>query len=173
MRALKKQIVLDLHMPKSSVKSGHKAILDSVLLGMPGVVEGKMFGYSAYYVNGKLFACIYRKGVGLKVPEEVAAKLLSEKHIVFFPTSRQTENEGVDSDKSREAGGLLAGHRHLSHVCGVREPITNHEKKEKMTTSGAGIPAFRGNTTTGIRCAFISWRWHPDRSRYCLSGFDL
>ena len=68
-------------MPKLNVEYRHKETIDSLLLKIPNVVEGKMFGYPAYYVNGKLFACIYGEGVGVKVPEDVAIKLLSEQHI--------------------------------------------------------------------------------------------
>lgn len=71
-------------MPKLNVESRHKETLDSFLLKIPNVVEGKMFGYPAYYVNGKLVACIYGEGVGVKVPEDVAVNLLSEQHIVPF-----------------------------------------------------------------------------------------
>lgn len=71
-------------MPKFNVESSHKETLDSLLLNIPNVVQGKMFGYPAYYVNGKLFACIYGEGLGVKVPEDVAIKLLSEQHIVPF-----------------------------------------------------------------------------------------
>lgn len=54
-------------MTKPSVESGHKAFLDSLLLNMPGVVAGKMFSYPAYYVNGKLSACIYgQRGMSKK-----------------------------------------------------------------------------------------------------------
>jgi TfoX/Sxy family transcriptional regulator of competence genes len=35
-----------------------------------------MFGYPSYYVGGKLFACIYENGLGLKVPESMAEELV-------------------------------------------------------------------------------------------------
>jgi hypothetical protein len=44
----------------------HKAVLDDFLLTLPGVHAGKMFGYPAYYVNKKLFACVYGEGVGVR-----------------------------------------------------------------------------------------------------------
>ena len=91
-------------MPKPNVESGHKAILDSLLLNMPSVAEGKMFGYDAYYVNGKLFACIYGEGVGVKVPEEVANKLLSEKHVVpFRPLSKPKMREWIQINRAKSA----------------------------------------------------------------------
>jgi hypothetical protein len=85
-------------------ESVHKAVLDSLLLDMPGVVEGKMFGYPAYYVNGKLFACIHGEGVGLKVPEEVANKLIFEEHIVpFQPLGKPKMNEWIQINHARSA----------------------------------------------------------------------
>ena len=91
-------------MPKPNVESGHKAIVDSLLLNMPGVEEGKMFGYNAYYVNGKLFACIYSEGAGVKVPKEVANKLLSEKHVVpFRPLSKPKMREWIQINRAKSA----------------------------------------------------------------------
>lgn len=91
-------------MPNPTVESGHKAILDSLLLNMPSVAEGKMFGYAAYYVNGKLFACIYGEGVGVKVPEEVANNLLSEKHVVpFQPLGKPKMREWIQINRARSA----------------------------------------------------------------------
>lgn len=91
-----------MHKPIS--EAGHKAVLDSLLLNMPDVVEGKMFGYPAYYVNGKLFACIYGEGVGVKVPDEVANKFLSEKHVVpFQPLGKPIMREWIQINRARPA----------------------------------------------------------------------
>jgi hypothetical protein len=46
------------------------------LLGKPHVRAGKMFGFPAYYAGKKLCICLYEGGVGLKLPEQSAAKLL-------------------------------------------------------------------------------------------------
>ena len=71
---------------------------------MPSVTEGKMFGYPAYYVNGKLFVCIYGEGVGVKVPEAVASKLLSKKHIVpFQPLGKPKMREWIQINRVRSA----------------------------------------------------------------------
>jgi hypothetical protein len=71
---------------------------------LPGVVEGKMFGYAAYYVKGKLFACIYGDGVGVKVPEDVAIKLLSEKHVVSFkPLGKPKMREWIQINRATPA----------------------------------------------------------------------
>ncbi len=63
---------------------GHKSVLDDMLLSVPGVQAGKMFGYPGYYVNGKLFACVYEEGVSVKLPEEVRQRLLAEPGVEYF-----------------------------------------------------------------------------------------
>jgi hypothetical protein len=54
----------------------HKTVLDDLLLGLPHVRAGKMFGFPAYYVGKKLCICLYEQGVGIKLPEQSVAKLL-------------------------------------------------------------------------------------------------
>ena len=71
-------------MTKLVYNEKHKIVLDAFLLGLPGVRAGKMFGYPAYYVDDKLFACVYGSGVGVKVPEDFAAGLLKRPYIVPF-----------------------------------------------------------------------------------------
>ena len=74
----------------------HKVVLDSVLLQIPGVVAGTMFGYPAYYINKKLFACLYEEGVGIKVPAEVAESLVGKKGIIRFqPKGRKPMKEWI------------------------------------------------------------------------------
>jgi hypothetical protein len=45
-----------------------KAIMDGLLLGMPGVKGSKAFGYPAYKVNGKVFAFVGSHGIAIKLP---------------------------------------------------------------------------------------------------------
>jgi hypothetical protein len=61
-----------------------KEVLDQFLLGIPGVTAGKMFGYPAYYIRDKLFACIYESGVGIKVPQKNAEELAGKPGFTFF-----------------------------------------------------------------------------------------
>jgi hypothetical protein len=61
-----------------------KKVIDSFLLKDPYVASGKMFGFPAYYVNNKLFACIYEEGVGLKVPADTAKEQIGKKGIIPF-----------------------------------------------------------------------------------------
>ena len=59
-----------------------------------------MFGYPAYYINRKLFACIYENGVGIKVPEKVAESLVGRKGIVrFLPRGRKPMKEWIQINR--------------------------------------------------------------------------
>jgi hypothetical protein len=59
-----------------------------------------MFGYPAYYVHRKLFACVYGDGVGIKVPEDVASHLLSKQNIVpFQPMGKPKMREWVQINR--------------------------------------------------------------------------
>lgn len=54
----------------------YKEYLDMQLLELPGVKEGKMFGYPAYYVNGKLAICHYEDNLIVKLPTEKVSSLI-------------------------------------------------------------------------------------------------
>jgi hypothetical protein len=86
----------------------HKEVLDTLLLQIPGVVAGRMFGYPAYYVHGKLFACIYGEGVGIKVPEKVAGSLVGREGIVRFqPRGRKPMKEWIQINRKRSEDYLM------------------------------------------------------------------
>ena len=87
-------------MAENHFNSEHKNALDALLLHRPNITAGKMFGYPAYYVHGKLFACVYGDGVGIKVPEDVARHLLNEEHIVpLQPTGKPKMREWVQINR--------------------------------------------------------------------------
>jgi hypothetical protein len=75
----------------------HKAVLDDILLGKPHVRAGKMFGFPAYYAGKKLCICLYEGGVGLKLPEQSAVKLLEtdSKPVPFRPLGKPKMREWV------------------------------------------------------------------------------
>jgi len=81
----------------------HRAVLDDLLLSHPGVRAGKMFGYPAYYAGDKLCICLYDQGVGVKLPERSAARLLqSDPNVVpFQPMGRRKMREWVQINLSR------------------------------------------------------------------------
>ncbi len=79
-----------------------KRVLDSFLLEIPIVVTGKMFGYPAYYVNRKLFACVYEDGVGIKVPYERAQELIGKEGIIpFIPMGRREMIEWIQINRTQ------------------------------------------------------------------------
>ncbi len=96
-------------MGKVSFNERHKELLDSFLLNIPEVKPGRMFGYPAYYVRGKLFACVYGQGVGIKIPENLAQDLLvrRKKDIKpFQPMGKAKMREWVEIGR-RESQGYL------------------------------------------------------------------
>jgi hypothetical protein len=91
-------------MGKANYKSEIKNILDTFLLTMPNVVPGQMFGYPAYFVNKKLFACVYEEGVGLKLPLALVSELVDEPEIVpFIPLGRRRMKEWVQINREQPA----------------------------------------------------------------------
>lgn len=89
----------------------HKAVLDDMLLGQPGVRAGKMFGYPAYYAGKKLSICLFEQGVGVKVPELTAKNLLAEDPNVihFQPMGRRKMKEWIqiNLEQSEDYRGYL------------------------------------------------------------------
>ena len=81
----------------------HKAVLDNLLLGCAQVRPGKMFGFPAYYAGKKLCICLYEQGVGVKLPEQSAAKLLeADRNVVpFRPMGRPKMREWIQINLSR------------------------------------------------------------------------
>ena len=81
----------------------HKAVLDDLLLAYPQVRPGKMFGFPAYYVGRKLCICLYEQGVGVKLPERSAAKLLETDRntVPFKPMGKPKMREWVQINLSR------------------------------------------------------------------------
>jgi hypothetical protein len=83
--------------------SKHKAVLDALLLGHALVRPGKMFGYPAYFAGEMLCICLYEQGVGVKLPEHSAAKLLhSDPNVTpFQPMGRPKMREWVQINVRR------------------------------------------------------------------------
>ena len=77
-------------MSKAKYNLKHKEVLDTFLLDIPFVKEGKMYGHPAYYIGGKLFASLYMDGVCLKIPEKRVKELLEKDGIEpFEPMGRK------------------------------------------------------------------------------------
>ena len=81
----------------------HKTVLDEMLLGQPNVRPGKMFGFPAYYVGKILCICLYEQGVGVKLPEVSAKKLLeTDPNVIpFMPLGKPKMREWVQINLTR------------------------------------------------------------------------
>jgi TfoX/Sxy family transcriptional regulator of competence genes len=89
-------------MEKTKFNRDIKETLDSFLLEFPGVTAGKMFGYPAYYVGKKLFACLYENGVGIKVPEDLAEELIKTEGVTNFqPMGRAKMKQWIQINRQK------------------------------------------------------------------------
>ncbi|MEW6554141.1 MAG: TfoX/Sxy family protein [Actinomycetota bacterium] len=83
-------------MPFKDFNDKHREVLDSMLLDIPGVKAGKMFGLPGYYADGKLFACVWEDGVSIKLPEDLRTKMLKRKGVEpFVPMEGRPMKEWV------------------------------------------------------------------------------
>ncbi len=55
-----------------------KAVMDALLLAVPGVKGGKAFGYPAYRIHNKIFAFVGGRGVAIKLPEAQVKALVAQ-----------------------------------------------------------------------------------------------
>lgn len=85
---------------KVKYNAKHKEVLDSFSLNNPIVKPGKMFGYPAYYVGGKLFASVYEDAVCVKVPESLANELLKREEIVHFQPMGRKMREWIQINRN-------------------------------------------------------------------------
>ncbi|MFM9969967.1 MAG: hypothetical protein ACKVQK_16375 [Burkholderiales bacterium] len=83
----------------------HKAVLDTMLLAIPGVEAGEMGGFPAYFVKQKMFACIYRGAVGLRLSTAAAANLQFSMDGVgpFSPNGQSSTREWVQISRDNSA----------------------------------------------------------------------
>jgi hypothetical protein len=83
----------------------HKAVLDAMLLKIPGVEGGEMGGLPAYFVKQKMFACIYRGAVGLRLSAADAANLQFSVDGVgpFAPNGQSSTREWVQITRAQSA----------------------------------------------------------------------
>ena len=102
---------------------GHKAILDDILLPVPGVKGGKMFGYPGYKVNNKVFAFVGGPGIALKLPAARVQQLIVENEamLAFEPVEGTVWREWVsihhdDSDAFQRYDDLY--HESIEFVAG-------------------------------------------------------
>jgi hypothetical protein len=86
-------------------ESSRKALIDALLLKLPGVSARKISGLDAYFVSDKMFACISGSGVGLRLPVASATELqFSRGDVVpFQPGGMASSREWVQIDRAEAA----------------------------------------------------------------------
>ena len=78
------------------------AALRQLVIQVPGVREGKMFGYPAFFVGRRMFACVYGDGVGLKLPAHRANELIeADSAAPFQPYGKSKMREWVQITRAR------------------------------------------------------------------------
>jgi hypothetical protein len=85
--------------------SSRKALIDALLLKLPGVSTRKISGLDACFVNDKMFTCISGIGIGLRFPTATATELqFSRSNVVpFQPGGMVSTREWLQIDRA-EAG---------------------------------------------------------------------
>jgi len=83
-------------------ESDRKALIDALLLKLPGVSARKINSLDAYFVNDKMFACISGSGVGLRLPAATATELqFSRDNVVpFQPGGMASSREWIQIDRA-------------------------------------------------------------------------
>ena len=86
-------------------ESDRKALIDALLLKLPGVSARKINGLDAYFVSDKMFACISGSGVGLRLPAATATELqFSRDNVVpFQPGGMASSREWIQIDRADAA----------------------------------------------------------------------
>ena len=92
-------------MKTDTPESGRKALIDALLLKLPGVSARKINGLDAYFVSDKMFACISGDGVGLRLPAATATELqFSRNNIVpFQPGGMASTREWIQINHAEAA----------------------------------------------------------------------
>ncbi|MDZ7583325.1 MAG: hypothetical protein U0938_00695 [Thiobacillus sp.] len=92
-------------MDTDTPESSRKALIDTLLLKLPGVSARKLSGLDAYFVSDKMFACISGRGVGLRLPSATATELqFSRGDVVpFQPGGMASTREWVQIDRADAA----------------------------------------------------------------------
>jgi hypothetical protein len=83
----------------------HKAVLDALLLKIPGVEAMELSGLQAYLVAKRMFACIHDGGVGIRLPSGDAANLQFSRDDVsaFQPKGRPSSREWIQINHANSA----------------------------------------------------------------------
>jgi hypothetical protein len=88
-----------------SPEPARKALIDALLLKLPGVVAKKINDLDAYFVGDRMFACISGRGVGLRLPVATCTDLQFSRVNVapFQPGGMASTREWIQIDRADAA----------------------------------------------------------------------
>ncbi len=88
-----------------SPESSRKALIDALLLKLPGVSARKINNLDAYFVGDRMFACIHGNAIGLRLPVATATDLqFSRGEVVpFQPGGMAVSREWVQIECAEAA----------------------------------------------------------------------
>ncbi|MDB5812173.1 MAG: hypothetical protein JWN94_4295 [Betaproteobacteria bacterium] len=86
-------------------EADRKALIDALLLKLPGVSTKQINKLDAYFVNDKMFACISGAGIGIRLPVSTATELqFSRENVVpFQPTGVTSSREWIQINRADAA----------------------------------------------------------------------
>lgn len=92
-------------MSSDTPESNRKALIDAVLLKLPGASARKINALDAYFVSDKMFACISGNGVGLRLPVATATEMQFSRNDVvpFQPGGMASTREWIQIDRAEAA----------------------------------------------------------------------
>ena len=92
-------------MAADAPEPSRKALIDALLLKLPGVSAKKINGLDAYFVNDRMFACVSGRGIGLRLPAATATELqFSRDNVVpFQPGGMPSSREWIQIDRAEAA----------------------------------------------------------------------
>jgi predicted DNA-binding protein (MmcQ/YjbR family) len=85
--------------------SSRKEHLDALLLAIKGVEARTIKGLNAYFVSDKMFACVGDKGIGLRVPAQMATELQFSRDGVgpYSPGGMASTREWIQIERENPA----------------------------------------------------------------------
>jgi hypothetical protein len=92
-------------MSSGTLEPNRKAQIDALLLKLPGVSAKKINDLDAYFVGGKMFACISGDGVGLRLLVATATELqfTRDNVVPFKPGGMASSREWIQIDRGDAA----------------------------------------------------------------------
>ena len=112
-------------------------MLARLLAQRPEVRPGKMFGFPAFYTGGKLFACVYGDGVGLKLPEVKVRKLDGKPGIgPFRPYGMARMREWVQITRNRAGDHAADAKLFQASIAYVRRAAARGRKSGSVGRGG-------------------------------------